>query len=495
MMSNKRPVRRTIATHTLAGEPPRPAARYAVGMHTLPQIDEVDGAGPPADLSKTIQPKLKRKPSFENVTPSPYASASVTLLPRSLSVPKVKSKLLHMNKGPAAGKSRMSPRPDSTSGDSATSKRHKKGGLSIQMDQQAASRKGTAGRDTASGLPLYTPTKQHPTFLTRFTKVSHVNSSLKTALCESMSSPTSLEELDSAFHQALTSVPKTDLRALLRLYNRFFSEAIRYSGALASLLSKLKDGYENVAEEILDRYNREVSRFQGEIITLQNGILTEVEEKKTLMKKFEKLSRENIDLSHACENYESKCNEYQEKLYDIANTKIDHYPPSPEAYKLLLSELDNYKGWKNKVMRQLKITESKEKKLVQLVHALKKRGYPVEEVYNEEIRTPVPSIKHSAARVEEEGESERLVNSPVRMRARPKEVPLLNLENVEPDLDSSSSSSSQSEDIDFSLRKTISDSSTHTRTAGPDREELKQMSQEFKAFSAALRIGKTVPVD
>ena len=153
-------------------------------------------------------------------------------------------------------------------------------------------------------------------------------------------------------------------------------------------------------------------------------------------------------------------------------------------------------------MRELKITQSKEKKLVQLVHALKKRGYPVEEVYNTEIRTPAPSIKQSAARVEEEGESERLITSPAKTIPRPAIVPALDLEGVEPDLDSDSSRSDsyQGSELDLSFHKTISVSSTHTRTEGPDhsgrnKEELKKMSQEFKAFSAALRIGKAVPVE
>jgi hypothetical protein len=322
------------------------------------------------------------------------------------------------------------------------------------------------------------------------------------SLPESHQSPSSLDELESAFAKAVSAVPKTDLKAQIRVYNKYFAEAIKSSGALASLLWRLKEGYELATEEVLDRYNREVARFQGEIISLQNSILTEVEERKTLMRKVEKLSRENIDLSHACENYESKCNEYQEKLYDIANTQLDHYPPSQEAYKLLLSELENYKGWKGKVTRELKITQSKEKKLVQLVHALKKRGYPVEEVYNAEIRTPAPSIKQSAARVEEEGESERLITSPAKTIPRPAIVPALDLEGVEPDLDSDSSHSDsyQGSELDLSFHKTLSVSSTHTRTEGPDRsgrnkEELKKMSQEFKAFSAALRIGKAVPVE
>ena len=508
MIPNKRPVRRTAGPHAVAGEAGKPAGRYAVTMYSLPQIDEMDGAGPPAELSRTIQPKLKRKPSLEMITPSPYASTNTPLLPRSLSVPKVKSKLLHMNKPAAGAKGHSSPRPDSASHDPASLKRHKRGGLSLQMEQQGGSRKPTAGRETPNGALTYSSTPQAGKLnasLTRFAKVPRPLPSSMTpvlSLPESHQSPSSIEELDSAFVKALSSVSKTDLRGLLRVYHKYFAEAIKSSGVLASVLWKLKEGYEMVAEEMLDRYNREVARFQGEIITLQNSILTEVEERKTLMRKFEKLSRENIDLSHACENYESKCNEYQEKLYDIANTKLDHYPPSPDAYKLLLSELENYKGWKAKVMRELKITQSKEKKLVQLVHALKKRGYPVEEVYNSEIRTPVPSIKHSAARVEEEGESERLINSPAKAIPRPANVPALNLEGVEPDLDSESSHSDsyQGSELDLSFRKTISDSSTHIRTEGPDRsdrnkEELKKMSQDFKAFSAALRIGKTVPME
>ena len=499
MNPTKKLVRRSIATHPQSSEESKANSRFSLGMRSLPQINEVE---PGSDPNKSMQARIQRKPSGESIAASPYATGKAHVIPRSMSVPKIKTKGLHGGKSGGLPKGRSSPRPESASNDPSF-KKSKPPTWALDLD---LSHKSPFLPKDSTLSSFSTPQNFSKTLPSKFTKVSKTRDRVGTpaaSLPESQMSPSNLEEMENAMGKALQALQKTDFRGMMRVYHRYFSDVIRTSGALSSLLSKFKEGYEALTEELLEKYNREVAKFQSEIIALQNNILKEVEEKKSLMKKFEKLSRENIDLSHACENYEAKCNEYQEKLYDIANTKLDHYPPSQEAYRLLLSELDNYKGWKSKILRELRISQSKEKKLIQLVHALKKRGYPVEEVYNSEIRTPAATPKLSVSRASEEGESERLVSGPPKERKRPECVPGLNLETVEPDIDSDESeedSSYQCTEMEFSLRKTLSDSSTHTRTEGAEhsdanstgQDDLKKMSQEFKAFSAALRIGSSL---
>jgi hypothetical protein len=271
-----------------------------------------------------------------------------------------------------------------------------------------------------------------------------------------------LEVLKETLIKALEAVPVEDLRAQMKVYHIHFVEVVRASGQLGKVLALFQQGYEGLFEAMQEKYTSEVGKLRTEIISLQGAILREVSDRKTFLAKIDKLSRENVEISSTCQSYEEKLSDYQEKLFDIANVQMDNYPPSQQAWQVLNSELQYYHTWKRKAERELKIVQVKEKKLIKLVHALKMRGYPVEEVYNADVKTPIASA-HSAGIVRDENESQRLVSGRPKSLPKPQTVPSLELRGVEPDV-SSEEESIEVPAFELSLGRTISGISTHFMT-------------------------------
>mmetsp|Transcript_32746 Transcript_32746/g.32451 ORF Transcript_32746/g.32451 Transcript_32746/m.32451 type:complete len:109 (-) Transcript_32746:8-334(-) len=94
---------------------------------------------------------------------------------------------------------------------------------------------------------------------------------------------------------------------------------------------------------------------------------------------------------------------------------------------------------------ELKSFRSKEKKLLKLIMAMKKRGYPVEEVYEKDVVKRRKIEKQSdQEKPENESEEELIVSGPLKPVPKPDFIPNLKLENVQPESFSSSSSESDS---------------------------------------------------
>jgi len=273
---------------------------------------------------------------------------------------------------------------------------------------------------------------------------------------------TDLAGLKEALLRALGAVPVGDLRAQMKVYHIHFVEVMRLNEQMGEVLELFQQGYEGLFQDLQGKYNFDVGRLQAEVINLQSAILREASDRKTLLTKIDKLSRENVEISSTCQSYEEKLTDYQEKLFDIANVPMDHYPPSKQAWQVVNSEVEYYHTWKRKAEREMKILQVKEKKLIKLVHALKSRGYPVEEVYTTEVKTPAPSA-HSADIVRDENESQRLVSGRPKSMPKPVAVPSLELQGVEPDL-SSEEGSVEVPAFELSLGRTISGISTQFMT-------------------------------
>ena len=246
-----------------------------------------------------------------------------------------------------------------------------------------------------------------------------------------------LKAIESAFNKALRelSLKATDEARELAVYRHAFGEVLALNPIGKSLLVKIKGKYESW----LCRRLRQEENLgeQAKIGHLQSALLKELEEKGTFVRKFEEISRENAELSRSYAEIQRKCEEFQQKLSQIANTRLDGFPPSEEAWKLVVAELESYKAWKAKMVKQQRASASKEQRLLELLRALKSRGYPVEQVYDEALRSP--SIHKQSTRTEESDE-ESLVQVPAKALFRPEAVPSLRLEAVPRSLSSSSES-------------------------------------------------------
>ena len=208
-----------------------------------------------------------------------------------------------------------------------------------------------------------------------------------------------------------------------------------------------------------------MDQSRSSLSTLQANFTKETEEKAAYKGKLERLARENVELSQTCEVYQTKCFEYQEKLFDVACVRLDSFPPEEKTWRLVMSELEAYKVWKDSALRELKAAKSRENKLIALIHALKKRGIPVEEIYAKDVRRVKASGRSS--RSGSSSEAEPIASGPPLVYVRPERVPVLPLEAIEPE--SSSDESSQSSSSGFPY-KTLSNSSTQSQVASSRRQ-------------------------
>lgn len=385
--------------------------------NSLPQLAATEG------VSQNVQCRDLR-------TPSPGGLAVHKALWRSRSVAKGKERSENTGKPENDQVTRVAGNFESGK---MPVKRHKKGGLSMQLSKTIAK-------------PHLVTRKQSQVLSQSFFSSAHSRQ-------QSCQIPQSAF-LEDELAQALANIAPEDFKAQSKVYAQFFTTAIAKSPEIQGLLARLKEGYEQLIENIQEKFVKEVAKLKTEIIGLQTSIIREADERKLLLRKIEKLSRENFDMGQQCETYDKRFTEFQDKLYDIANVEMEDFPPTENAWRLLNSELDHYRVWKKKWTRDLHITQSKEHKLAQLVHALKARGFPVEEVYNSEVRTPAVSVRSTVHREAEENESVRLVSGRPGMVQRPQAVPPLDLTEVEPDV-TSDSSSEESLVSDATLRMNI----------------------------------------
>lgn len=295
-------------------------------------------------------------------------------------------------------------------------KRHKKGVSSLQLSTSLSK-------------------SQLPSKKQRYTSFSSATHSRENSCDNFQSNDVLLDQ----FTQSLTSIDPNDFKNITKTLEFYFNAILLRSDGLKNLLIKLKQAYERLIDDMQENLVKETARLQAEIINLQNNFIHEAEERKTLIRKIDKLARENGDMGQQCEQYERKFVEFQEKLFDFANVDLEDFPPSENAWKLMNSELDHHRMWKKKWSRELQIAKIREQKLAKLVQAIKNRGFPVEEIYNSEVRTPQVS-QHTRTQDIDENESVRLVSGRPSEVQRPQGVPALDLVGVEMDVTSESES-------------------------------------------------------
>jgi hypothetical protein len=286
----------------------------------------------------------------------------------------------------------------------------------------------------------------------------------------------SLRNIEEVMNRGLKEAKGLDWKAEMRVYSRALVDIGGIDENLGCILGRIRGNFEGLLQSLSERFTAEINKSQIQIAALQANLLKEIDEKKQLKRKFEKIAKENVELCQSSDSFQQQCFEYQAKLHNIANAKMDNYPPSESAWRLMVSELGNYREWKEAASREMRMAQSKEKKLLALLNAIKKRGFPVEEVYESEIRKPLPQPS-LPTEGEGESETEALATGPAPVRPRPTQVPSLSLDSVEPDLTSESSFESESEALELesavSREKQTQDSSRQSTEGKKEVPKLK----------------------
>lgn len=400
-------------------------------LRRLRTIKEYEPAEMSLDMGK---PKLVRQGSNELAGSSPYATGAKYPLFRSKSVTKFKSRAA---KQASPEKDRMA-RTGAFHARTASLSLGKKP-FPATMKLSHAFKKSSFFSQSFSFKDGKSEDTLTQSFLTNHTDSPHQSK-------ESFSLR-DLQAISERLEKGLKQVEErqeSDWKAEMEVYSKAFGEVVGLGVALGGVLDRIKGKYELWIGLLTERQEQEVTKWKQEITLLRQTLKQEVEEKKAFKRKCEKISRESVELSRSCDSYQNKCFEYQEKLYEIANISLEGFPPTESAWRLLLSELETYKNWKESAEKELKTAQQKEEKLLQLLHAIKKRGFPVEEVYNSEVKKSSKVASSSRRESAESSDAEPIAVGPPLRRKRPDQVPVLKIEVVEVEASSGSESVSLS---------------------------------------------------
>ena len=230
----------------------------------------------------------------------------------------------------------------------------------------------------------------------------------------------------------------------LEIYQQAFDEVITKDKIFSSILSKIKGFYEHRISKSKGR-NKD-KEYKEKIKEINRSLNAQIDINKSNERKLEKIVRENIELSKSLDRSEEICTEMQKKLVMITNYNVSEVPKDEIKWKALLLENKSYVEGYELLKDDIKNYKYKEKKLLQLILALKQRGYPVEEVYESEVdqkrHKPLPNYSGSDE-IESNSEAENLVSGRAPTKEKPNFIPSLNLLEVEPESISSSSFDSE----------------------------------------------------
>lgn len=229
-----------------------------------------------------------------------------------------------------------------------------------------------------------------------------------------------------------------------KVYQKMFEEVIHRDERFGSLLTKIKLAYEDWHHA--DGKPTLTERLKAELNEKTQELARSKQDNSQLSKKVTKLAKENVELSRSLEDSEARYLDLQDRLVKLTQVKCDSVPRDESSWQYLVSENKYYAEVFKTLKQDLKYLKRREDKLLKLVYALKKQGYPVEQVYKEECRKskqsklPYKEVQGSNA---DDEDVEPLVTGPPKAVDRPKAVPALCLAEVEPDLTSESESGSE----------------------------------------------------
>lgn len=230
-------------------------------------------------------------------------------------------------------------------------------------------------------------------------------------------------------------------------YQTAFAEIIEKDENFGFLLKKIKDVYEQkIKYEKIDVSKDVIEKMKEEINGLREKVMKNKQEKKYLIKKIEKFAKENVEISRQLEDRESRYIDLQDKLIKLSKVEMDDLPMDENSWKYLVSENQHLIKVCEEMRKDIKHLSRKEKKLVKLVVALKNRGFPVEDVYQEDVhKEKKKKILTCDEPVVDDSENEDLISGrPIEVK-KPELVPKLNLNELQESMEESSESSYSSD--------------------------------------------------
>ena len=223
-----------------------------------------------------------------------------------------------------------------------------------------------------------------------------------------------------------------------------FSEIIEKDENFGGILRKIKEAYEQRVKNDRNESSKDImEKLKDELKIMKEKINKNKENKKYLMKKIEKLAKENTELSRRLDDRESRYVDLQDKLLKLSKIDLNDIPQDDNSWRYLVSENQHLIKVCEDMRKDIRHLSRKEKKLVKLVIALKNRGFPVEDVYQEDVHREKPKkIRTCDEPVIDDSENEDLISGRPKSVERPAAIPKLNLAEIEVSRESSGTSES-----------------------------------------------------
>ena len=221
------------------------------------------------------------------------------------------------------------------------------------------------------------------------------------------------------------------------------------------LVARIKDFYEAQLDQLQAKRLFEANQcLKMKAASLDERIEKELAQHKQLKRKIQKFSRENEDLANDIEDRENKYTDMQDQLLRISAIDLGGLSMTEESWKLLISQNKDFAEACKELQAKNKAYRRNEKKMINIVLALKKQGVPVEAIYETDVKQALRKKRRkgkysgtvNSEPPPDDTDAENIVEGSPKMANRPGCVPSLQLEENYYESSESSSYPNDSED-------------------------------------------------
>lgn len=211
-----------------------------------------------------------------------------------------------------------------------------------------------------------------------------------------------------------------DDRTRLQTCQTAFNEVIEYDKDFSFVLQVIKKEYEKVlklqAEEI-DRKNQRIKELEKAKKHLTSDIKKTIVENKDLMEKYDEL-RESLS-------------KISEKLLKIADFSTHDLDKTEENWEKLVQVNKLYEEELGQSKKETEYYRHKARKMIKILIMLEKKGFPVEDVYNDARRKKLSLPKYQGPEDTPNGtEYEYIISAKPKIVKRPNEIPILDIKSI-----------------------------------------------------------------
>lgn len=208
-------------------------------------------------------------------------------------------------------------------------------------------------------------------------------------------------------------------------YRTVFQSVIDRDRKFGTILAKVKQFYEDCISALSKQSNATiVSQYAEELKAARVKLQANGEEKKVILRKLGKLSKETCELARKLETAEKNNEILTEKLKSIAVCSLTDIPRTDMMWKYLLVENRSARRSLCKLEAECSALRAAVSRHSAVLSTLRSRGFPVDEVHTE------------ASYCTDESSFDPLPRTPEKALIKPQSVPSLNLDCLQSPLSS-----------------------------------------------------------